>query len=81
MRRNSTWPSPQTYDGDDIYFSSEGGICVEEKWDRVVKIHVAILEGIVRWRSDPGCRRPGREEDSSGEVPAVPFQVLCRHGF
>jgi len=35
-----------TYDGDDIFFSSEGGISVEEKWDQVVKIHVPILEGI-----------------------------------
>ena len=35
-----------TYDGDDIFFSAEGGISVEEKWDQVVKIHVPILEGI-----------------------------------
>jgi ATP-citrate lyase beta-subunit len=36
------------YDGDNIYFSSEGGICVEEKWDKVVQVRVDVLEGIDR---------------------------------
>ena len=34
------------YDGDNIYFSSEGGICVEENWDKVVQVRVGVLEGI-----------------------------------
>jgi ATP-citrate lyase beta-subunit len=34
------------YDGDNIYFSLEGGICVEEKWDKVLRIHVDVLEDI-----------------------------------
>jgi len=33
-------------DGDNIFFSTEGGVGVEESWDRVVQIHVDILEGI-----------------------------------
>jgi ATP-citrate lyase beta-subunit len=32
--------------GDTIYFSLEGGINVEENWDKVVSIQVPILEGI-----------------------------------
>jgi ATP-citrate lyase beta-subunit len=34
------------YDGDNIYFSSEGGISVEENWDEVVQVRVGVLEGI-----------------------------------
>ena len=34
------------YDGDNIYFSSDGGICVEENWDKVVQVRVGVLEGI-----------------------------------
>ncbi len=34
------------YDGDNIIFSPEGGICVEENWDKTVQIHVDILKGI-----------------------------------
>lgn len=34
------------YEGDNIYFSAEGGICVEEKWDQVIQVRVNILEGI-----------------------------------
>lgn len=34
------------YEGDNIYFSQSGGINVEENWDKVVQIHVNILEGI-----------------------------------
>jgi len=34
------------YDGDNIFFSPEGGICVEENWDKVVRIHVDVLAGI-----------------------------------
>lgn len=34
------------YDGDNIYFSPEGGVSVEEKWDSVVSLHVGVLEGI-----------------------------------
>ncbi|MGM0598205.1 MAG: ATP citrate lyase citrate-binding domain-containing protein [Candidatus Rifleibacteriota bacterium] len=33
-------------DGDVIYFSLEGGINVEENWDKVVSIHVPVLEGL-----------------------------------
>jgi ATP-citrate lyase beta-subunit len=34
------------YDGDNIFFSPEGGICVEENWEKVVQIHVDVLAGI-----------------------------------
>ncbi|MDM7912970.1 MAG: hypothetical protein QUS09_07725, partial [Methanotrichaceae archaeon] len=34
------------YDGDNIYFSPEGGVSVEENWDKVVSLHVDILKGI-----------------------------------
>jgi len=34
------------YDGDNIIFSPEGGISVEENWDKTVQIHVDILKGI-----------------------------------
>lgn len=34
------------YDGDNIYFSLEGGIGVEENWEKVVSLHVDVLEGI-----------------------------------
>jgi ATP-citrate lyase beta-subunit len=34
------------YDGDNIYFSLEGGVSVEENWDRVVSLHVDVLKGI-----------------------------------
>ena len=33
-------------DGDIIFFSLEGGINVEENWDKVVQIHVPVLGGI-----------------------------------
>jgi ATP-citrate lyase beta-subunit len=33
-------------DGDNIFFSPEGGVSVEEKWDKVVQLHVNVLEGI-----------------------------------
>jgi ATP-citrate lyase beta-subunit len=35
-----------TADGDVIYFSLEGGINVEENWDKVVQIPVPVLDGI-----------------------------------
>ena len=34
------------YDGDNIYFSPQGGISVEENWDKVAQIHVDILKDI-----------------------------------
>jgi ATP-citrate lyase beta-subunit len=34
------------YDGDNIYFSPEGGVSVEENWDKVIRLHMDILEGI-----------------------------------
>jgi ATP-citrate lyase beta-subunit len=34
------------YEGDNIYFSTEGGIHVEEKWERVLQVRVDILEGL-----------------------------------
>lgn len=34
------------YDGDNIFFSEEGGVFVEENWERVVRVHVDILAGI-----------------------------------
>ncbi|MBF0409699.1 MAG: ATPase [Candidatus Riflebacteria bacterium] len=33
-------------EGDTIYFSTQGGINVEENWDKVVQIPVPVLEGI-----------------------------------
>ncbi len=33
-------------DGDKIFFSTAGGVSVEENWDKVVQWHVDILEGI-----------------------------------
>jgi len=33
-------------DGDNIFFSAEGGVDVEENWDKVVRIHVNVLDGI-----------------------------------
>jgi len=35
-------------DGENIFFSTEGGVNVEEKWDKVLQLHVDILEGIDR---------------------------------
>ncbi|MDD1741877.1 MAG: ATPase [Methanotrichaceae archaeon] len=35
-------------DGENIFFSKEGGVCVEENWDKVLQLHVDILEGIER---------------------------------
>jgi ATP-citrate lyase beta-subunit len=34
------------YDGDNIFFSTKGGISVEENWDKVVPLHIDILAGI-----------------------------------
>lgn len=34
------------YDGDNIYFSLEGGVGVEENWEKVVSLHADVLEGI-----------------------------------
>jgi ATP-citrate lyase beta-subunit len=34
------------YDGDNILFSLEGGISVEENWDKVIRLHVDVLGGI-----------------------------------
>lgn len=33
-------------DGDNIYFSMQGGVLVEENWDKVVHFHVDVLAGI-----------------------------------
>jgi ATP-citrate lyase beta-subunit len=33
-------------DGDNIFFSTQGGVDVEENWDRVVRFHVDLLDGI-----------------------------------
>lgn len=32
--------------GENIFFSQMGGICVEENWDKVAQLHVDILQGI-----------------------------------
>lgn len=34
------------YEGDNIYFSPAGGINIEENWDKVVRMHVNVLEEI-----------------------------------
>ena len=33
-------------DGDNIFFSMQGGVFVEENWDKVVRFHVDVLAGI-----------------------------------
>jgi ATP-citrate lyase beta-subunit len=33
-------------DGDNIFFSTQGGVYVEENWDEVIRWHVNVLEGI-----------------------------------
>ena len=33
-------------DGDNIFFSLQGGISVEENWDKVIRWHVDVLDGI-----------------------------------
>lgn len=33
-------------DGDNIFFSPEGGVSVEENWDKVVQLHINVLAGI-----------------------------------
>ncbi|MGV8174104.1 MAG: ATP citrate lyase citrate-binding domain-containing protein [Methanothrix sp.] len=33
-------------DGDNIFFSMQGGVYVEENWDKVIRWHVNVLEGI-----------------------------------
>ena len=34
------------YEGDNIFFSMDGGVGVEENWEKVISIHVDSLEGI-----------------------------------
>ncbi len=34
------------YDGDNVFFSTQGGISVEENWDKVVRVHADVLAGI-----------------------------------
>ncbi|MFZ2960681.1 MAG: ATP citrate lyase citrate-binding domain-containing protein [Candidatus Ozemobacteraceae bacterium] len=43
-------------EGDTIYFSTEGGINVEENWDKVIAIDVPVLEGIDK--VDIGAKLP-----------------------
>jgi len=44
------------YEGENIFFSMEGGVGVEENWDKVVCIHVDTLKGIEE--VDIGSRLP-----------------------
>ena len=44
------------YEGDNIFFSMDGGIGVEENWDKVISIHVDSLAGIDAL--DVGSRLP-----------------------
>jgi ATP-citrate lyase beta-subunit len=34
------------YDGDNVFFSTQGGVSVEENWDKVVRVHADVLAGI-----------------------------------
>ncbi|MFB3763951.1 MAG: ATP citrate lyase citrate-binding domain-containing protein [Methanotrichaceae archaeon] len=54
------------YDGDNIYFSTSGGISVEENWDKVVQIHVDILEGIDG--VDIKSEMPGELNENSDQI-------------
>jgi ATP-citrate lyase beta-subunit len=54
------------YDGDSIYFSLEGGVSVEENWDRVVSLHVDVLEGIDE--VDIKSRLPSTLGDRAGTI-------------
>ena len=69
------------YDGDIIYFSPEGGICVEENWDKVIQIHVDVLEGIDK--VDLTSKLPSALGTGSrrGIVHQGPLPVLCDVGF
>ncbi|NYT01297.1 MAG: ATPase [Methanosarcinales archaeon] len=70
------------YEGDNIFFSTEGGVCVEEKWDQVARIHVDTLKGIDK--ADLLSRMPAslgdRKEQMARFVEAL-FKFYSECGF
>jgi len=54
------------YNGDNIFFSMNGGVGVEENWDKVISIHVDSLEGIDAL--DVGSKLPAELGDKRAPV-------------
>jgi len=70
------------YDGDIIFFSEAGGICVEENWDRVTQIRVDILEGIDKL--DLASKLPeslGQRRGQVAEFIKALYQFYINGGF
>jgi ATP-citrate lyase beta-subunit len=70
------------YDGDNIYFSSEGGVSVEENWDKVIRLHVDILEGIDK--VDIKSRLPamlGNRADIAEKFIKALYRFFAETGF
>ncbi len=44
-------------DGDVVYFSKEGGIYVEENWDKVIQIPVPILQTLTQAKFEKACAK------------------------
>ncbi|VVB72404.1 ATP citrate lyase citrate-binding protein [uncultured archaeon] len=64
------------YDGDNIFISPQGGISVEENWDRVIRVHVDALEGI-----DNMDLRAQLERSLAGKAASVEKFVLALYQF
>ncbi len=62
--------------GDNIFFSPEGGVCVEEKWDKVVQIHVGILEGF-----DSPDLRSKLQKSLAGQSEAIESFIRALYQF
>ena len=54
------------YEGDNIFFSMDGGVGVEENWEKVISIHVDSLEGIDAL--DVGSKLPAELGDKRAPV-------------
>lgn len=69
------------YEGDTIYFSPAGGICVEENWDKVTQIHVDVLEGIDK--VDVASKLPdlGARKGQVAEFIKALYQFYVSGGF
>jgi len=70
------------YTGDTIYFSTEGGVCVEEKWGQVTRIHVDMLDGVTldELNSSLPDSLGGRKEQMARFVEAL-FRFYADCGF
>lgn len=70
------------YDGDNIYFSSEGGVSVEENWDKVVRLHVDILEGIDKMDIKPRLQATlGKRADIIEKFIKALYNFYSQTGF